>query len=50
MRGMPRDDTRIDTAEAIEVAALREALRAFMRESELIVQANTLTPQRHCSC
>ena len=31
----------------MEVAALREALRAFLRESELIVQANGLTPQRH---
>ena len=41
------EDTPIDTAAAIEVAALREALRAFMRESELIVQANGLTPQRH---
>lgn len=37
----------IDTSAAIKVAALREALRAFMRESELIVQANGLTPQRH---
>lgn len=41
------EDTPIDTAAAIEVAALREALRAFLRESELIVQANGLTPQRH---
>ena len=37
----------VDTAAAIKVAALREALRAFMRESELIVQANGLTPQRY---
>jgi DNA-binding MarR family transcriptional regulator len=41
------DDTPIDNAAAVEVAALREALRAFLRESELIVQANGLTPQRH---
>lgn len=41
------DDTPIDTAAAIKVAALREALRAFLRESELIVQTNGLTPQRH---
>jgi DNA-binding MarR family transcriptional regulator len=41
------DDTPIDNAAAMEVAALREALRAFLRESELIVQANGLTPQRH---
>jgi hypothetical protein len=37
----------IETAEAIQVAALREALRAFLRQSELIAQANGLTPQRH---
>ena len=37
----------IDTTAAIEVAAFREALRAFMRESERIVQANGLTPQRY---
>jgi DNA-binding MarR family transcriptional regulator len=41
------DDTPIDTAAAMDVAALREALRAFLRESELIAQANGLTPQRH---
>jgi DNA-binding MarR family transcriptional regulator len=41
------DDTPIGTAAAMEVAALREALRAFLRESELIVQSNGLTPQRH---
>lgn len=41
------DDTPIETAAAMEVAALREVLRAFLRESELIVQANGLTPQRH---
>jgi DNA-binding MarR family transcriptional regulator len=41
------DYAPIDTAAAIQVAALREALRAFLRESELIAQANGLTPQRH---
>jgi hypothetical protein len=41
------DETPIGTAAAMEVAAPREALRAFLRESELIVQANGLTPQRH---
>jgi DNA-binding MarR family transcriptional regulator len=41
------DEAPIDTAAAIRVAALREALRAFLRESELIAQANGLTPQRH---
>jgi DNA-binding MarR family transcriptional regulator len=41
------NDTPIDTATAIRVAALREGLRAFLRESELIAQANGLTPQRH---
>ena len=41
------DDAHIDTAAAIQVAALRETLRAFLRESELIAQANGLTPQRH---
>ena len=39
--------TRGQTVEAIRVAALREALRAFARESELIARANGLTPQRH---
>ena len=37
----------IDTATAIRVAALRETLRAFFRESELVARANGLTPQRH---
>ena len=37
----------IDTTAAIKVAAFREALRAFMRVSELNVQANGLTPQRY---
>ncbi len=40
-------DTPIDTAAAIRVAALREALRAFLRESELTARKNGLTPQRH---
>ena len=42
-----RENRPIDTAAAIKVATLREALRAFMRESELNVQANGLTPQRY---
>jgi len=41
------DDAPIDTGEAIKVSALREALREFLRESELIAQASGLTPQRH---
>jgi DNA-binding MarR family transcriptional regulator len=41
------DDVALDTAAAMRVAALRETLRAFLRESELIAQANGLTPQRH---
>ena len=41
------EDAPIETADAIEVAAFREALRAFLRMSELIAQANDLTPQRH---
>lgn len=44
---MSGEDAPVATATAMEVAALREALRAFMRESELIAQANGLTPQRH---
>lgn len=46
----PRSSTAhdpVDTAEAIRVAALREALRCFLRESELIARASGLTPQRH---
>ncbi len=39
--------TPIETGAAIEVAALREALRAFLRESELVAQASGLTPQRY---
>lgn len=38
---------RLPTATAIRVAALRETVRAFQRESELIARANGLTPQRH---
>jgi DNA-binding MarR family transcriptional regulator len=41
------DDEPFDTASAIRIAALRETLRAFLRESELIAQASGLTPQRH---
>jgi DNA-binding MarR family transcriptional regulator len=41
------DDAPVDTDAAIEVAALREALRGFLRESELIAQQSGLTPQRH---
>lgn len=41
------DDTPIETTEAIEVAALREGLRAFLRDSELIAQASGLTPRRY---
>ena len=41
------EDAPIETADAIEVAVFREALRAFLRMSELIAQANDLTPQRH---
>lgn len=44
---MQRDDLPVETADAIEVAAFREALRAFLRTSELIAQASGLTPQRH---
>lgn len=44
---MAVDEQPIDTAEAIQVAALRETLRAFLRRSELIAQANGLTPRRH---
>jgi DNA-binding MarR family transcriptional regulator len=37
----------IDTTAAINVAMFREALRAFMRESELNARASGLTPQRY---
>lgn len=37
----------IDTTAAIAVAAFREALRVFMRESELNAKASGLTPQRY---
>ncbi len=46
-RSRTAGDAPIDTAEAIAVAALREALRGFLRESELIAQACGLTPQRY---
>ncbi len=32
------DDTPVEANAAIEVAALREALRSFLRDSELIAQ------------
>lgn len=41
------NDLPLATSVAIRVAAIRETLRAFLRESELIAQANGLTPQRH---
>ena len=41
------DDPPLATSTAVSVAALRETLRAFLRESELIAKANGLTPQRH---
>ena len=41
------DDESLDTATAVRVAAFRETVRAFLRESELIARANGLTPQRH---
>jgi len=41
------DDPPLATSTAIRVAALREILCAFLRESELIAQADGLTPQRH---
>jgi DNA-binding MarR family transcriptional regulator len=40
-------ETRISTADAVEVAAFRRALRSFLRSSERIARANGLTPQRH---
>jgi DNA-binding MarR family transcriptional regulator len=44
---MSDDTTPIRTTEAIEVAALREGLRAYLRDSELIAQASGLTPRRY---
>ena len=41
------DDAPVETDAAIKVAALREALRGFLRDSELIAQQSGLTPQRH---
>jgi DNA-binding MarR family transcriptional regulator len=44
---MPRHPVPpIETAEAIQVAAFRSALRTFLRASEEIAQANGLTPRR----
>ena len=40
-------EATIDTAAAVRVAGFRAALRAFLRTSEQIAQANGLTPQRH---
>jgi DNA-binding MarR family transcriptional regulator len=37
----------IETDEVIHVAAFRAELRAFLRASEEIAQANGLTPRRH---
>lgn len=37
----------VDTADAIDVAAFRSGLRAFLRTSEEIAQATGLTPRRH---
>jgi DNA-binding MarR family transcriptional regulator len=42
-----RSEPAIDTGEVIHVAAFRAALRAFLRTSEQIAQANGLTPRRH---
>jgi DNA-binding MarR family transcriptional regulator len=39
--------SRIDTNAAIHVAAFRAALRAFLRETELVARASGLTPQRY---
>ncbi len=44
---MSDDTIPIETTDAIEVAALREGLRAFLRDSELIAQASGLTPRRY---
>src|SRR5881394_145600 len=37
----------LETANVIEVAEFREALRRFLRQSERIARASGLTPQRH---
>jgi DNA-binding MarR family transcriptional regulator len=45
---MPRrTNPAITTADAVDVAAFRGALRSFLRTSEEIAQANGLTPRRH---
>jgi DNA-binding MarR family transcriptional regulator len=41
------DEPPIATHDAIRAAALRSALRQFLRTSEEIAQANGLTPRRH---
>jgi len=41
------EEPPVETDDAIRVAALRSALRAFLRTSEEIAQANGLTPRRH---
>jgi DNA-binding MarR family transcriptional regulator len=41
-----RANPAIETADAIQVAAFRSALRTFLRASEEIAQANGLTPRR----
>src|SRR5437868_14807010 len=37
----------LETANVIEVAEFREALRRFLRRSERVARASGLTPQRH---
>src|SRR5213079_1551824 len=37
----------LETANVIEVAEFREALRRFLRQSERVARASGLTPQRH---
>jgi len=41
------EEPPVEKEDAIRVAALRSALRAFLRTSEEIAQANGLTPRRH---
>jgi DNA-binding MarR family transcriptional regulator len=43
----PVTRTPTDTAEVIQVAAFRAALRSFLRETEHVARRNGLTPQRH---
>jgi DNA-binding MarR family transcriptional regulator len=42
-----RPTATVATADAVQVAAFRTALRRFLRASEEIAQANGLTPRRH---